>query len=468
MRFGPRFDRRHRLSKALAEGSELVVDLGRDRRVLRPRDQAVPLQRAERLAEHLRRHAVEPSPQFAVAELAGSERGGGQRRPFVGDQVEHHPRRTVAKVGVGAAVFTQIQSSIHWVSIYQQGAIFTIGTWTVTIKDTPTRTVHIMRIVSQSTVGSSGVLEIGDVDRPEPDYGQVLIRVGAAGVNPVDLVIRAGAYHPRDGEEPNNAITGWAPLGDPPFTLGWDVAGVVESVGPGISAFGPGDEVLGLLAFPAAANAYADYVLASPNEIVAQPESLTVEQAGALPLAGLTAWQALVGIARVGEGQRVLVHAAAGGVGHLAVQVAKARGAHVVATASAAKHQFVRQLGADEVVDYRTTDFVDAIVPVDVVFDLVGGAYGERSAAVLEPGGLLIGAVGSHLGITPERAEELGVRLAVVSVRPSAADLNELARLIEAGQLSVHVEHAVPLAEVAKAHELLEDGHVTGKVVLVP
>ncbi|MFI6456692.1 NADP-dependent oxidoreductase [Streptosporangium amethystogenes] len=310
-----------------------------------------------------------------------------------------------------------------------------------------------MRAITQSAFGDPSVLGIAQVDRPEPDHGQVLIRVGAAGVNPVDGAVRSGAY---------------PLLGSPPFVLGWDVAGTVESTGPGVSAFAPGDEVLGLLAFPGAGNAYADYVLASPNEIVHRPATLSVAEAGGLPLAGLTAWQALVGIARLSEGERVLVHAAAGGVGHLAVQVAASRGAHVTGTARTAKHGLLRELGADTLIDHTVADFVTETEPVDVVFDLVGGGYGERSASVLKPGGVLVSAVGGNLGITGERAAELGVRLAVVNVRPSAADLSRLVALAESGRLRVHVDQALPLAEVAKAHELLSTRRTTGKIVLIP
>ncbi|GGS61508.1 NADPH:quinone reductase [Planobispora rosea] len=311
-----------------------------------------------------------------------------------------------------------------------------------------------MRSVTQSAFGDPSVLEIGEVERPEPGYGQVLIKVGAAGINPVDAAVRSGAY---------------PLLGEPPFTLGWDVAGTVEAVGSGISAFAPGDEVLGMPAFPAEAAAHADYVLASPNELVRRPAALTVEEAGALPLAGLTAWQALVGIARVEAGQSVLIHRAAGGVGHLAVQIAKARGAYVIGTARADNHDFLRALGADRLIDYTVADFVAEAGPVDVVFDLVGGEYGERSAAALKPGGLLVGALGGPMGgITPERAAELGVRLEVVSVRPSAADLAQLVALAEAGRLRVHVDRALPLADVAKAHELISGGRTRGKIVLVP
>ncbi|WP_182882692.1 NADP-dependent oxidoreductase [Microbispora sp. H10949] len=310
-----------------------------------------------------------------------------------------------------------------------------------------------MRAVTQSAFGEPSVLRVTEVDRPEPGPGQVLVRVEAAAYNPVDAAVRAGAF---------------PLLGDPPFTVGWDVAGVVEEAGPGVSAYAPGDEVLGLLGFPAAGNAYAEYVLASHNEIVRRPAGLTAPQAAGLPLAGLTAWQALVGIARIKEGDRVLVHRAAGGVGHLAVQIAKARGAYVLGTARADKHEFLRGLGADALIDYTAEDFVTAARPVDVVFDLVGGEYGQRSAATLKPGGLLVSAVGGNPGITPQEAAALGVRLQIVSVRPSAPDLAELTALVEAGRLTVHVDLAVPLAEAARAHEQGQAGRTTGKIVLVP
>jgi NADPH:quinone reductase-like Zn-dependent oxidoreductase len=309
-----------------------------------------------------------------------------------------------------------------------------------------------MRTVTQTVTGDPSVLTVIEVDRPEPDFGQVLIKVGAAGINPVDVAVRAGFY---------------PLLGEPPYTLGWDVAGVIESVAPGISAFAPGDEVLGFLAYPAAANAYSEYVLASANEIVHRPAGLSVEEAGGLPLAGLTAWQALVGIAQIAPGQRILIHRAAGGVGHLAVQIAKARGAYVIGTASAGKHDFVRSLGADEVIDYNTVDFTAVLSDLDVVFDLVGGEYGERSARTLKRGGVLVGALPSK-GVTPEQASDLGVRVEAVNVRPSASDLAQLSALAAEGRLKVHVDQVLALEDAAKAHELSASGHTSGKLVLVP
>ncbi|MFB9907475.1 NADP-dependent oxidoreductase [Allokutzneria oryzae] len=309
-----------------------------------------------------------------------------------------------------------------------------------------------MRVITQHTFGDPSVLSITNAARPEPSYGQVLVKTGAIGVNPVDGHVRSGAL---------------PMLGEPPFTIGWDVAGTVEAAGPGVSAFVPGDEVLGMLAMPGAGNTYAEYVLASVNEIVRKPATLTVEQAAGLPMAGLTAWQSLVGLAGLQPGQRVLVHRAAGGVGHLAVQIAKALGTHVIGTASAGKHDLLRRLGVDQPVDYRTRDFTE-VGPVDVVFDLVGGEYGERSAGIVAAGGVLVSAYPQNTGVTPERIAELGIRHAVTFVQPCAPDLAQLAALTEAGALTVHVDHVLPLAEAAKAHNLVAAGTTTGKVVLVP
>ncbi|MEU7480636.1 NADP-dependent oxidoreductase [Lentzea sp. NPDC042327] len=304
-----------------------------------------------------------------------------------------------------------------------------------------------MRVITQKTVGDASVLEVAEVPRPVPGPGQVLVQVGAAGVNPVDTYVRAG---------------GFPALGEPPFTLGWDVAGTVVELGDGAEGFAVGDDVFGLLPFPGAGGGYAEHVVADAADLAPRPSWLTVEQAGAVPMVALTAWQALIGRGGLSAGQTILVHAAAGGVGHVAVQLAKARGAHVIGTASAAKHDFLRSLGVDEVIDYRHEDFT-AIDPVDVVFDTIGGAYAERSASVLKPGGVLVSIIPGNPGFSAERAAELGVRFELFeSVSASGADLAALP------PLRVRLEHVVPLAEAAKAHELVESKRTTGKVVLVP
>jgi NADPH:quinone reductase-like Zn-dependent oxidoreductase len=303
-----------------------------------------------------------------------------------------------------------------------------------------------MRAIGQRRLGGPEVLEVLEVPRPEPGPGEVLVRVRAAGVNPVDWKVRTGA----------------APLfGPPPFLHGFDLSGVVERIGPGVDRFRPGDEVYGM---PARA-AQAEYAVAAAGVLAAKPPGLDHEQAAALGAVGLTAWQALVDTAKVHSGQRVLIHAAAGGVGHVAVQIAKAHGAQVIGTARAANHDFLRDLGADETIDYTTRDFT-GIAGVDIVLDLVGGAYGRRSLAVLRPGGLLVSTVTADPGVSEADARAGGVRLALVRVHPSGDDLERLSRLVTEGRLRVHVEQVLPLADAAKAHELSESGRVRGKIVL--
>ncbi len=215
--------------------------------------------------------------------------------------------------------------------------------------------------------GGPEVLEVQEVGRPEPLPTEVLVRVTAAGINPVD-------WQTRRGDGFRDAI------GDPPLILGWDIAGVVEEVDPDVTRFAPGDRVFGMPWFPRLARAYAEFVTSPARQLARTPEALNDEQAGGLPLAGLTAWQALVDVAEVGEGTRVLIHAAAGGVGHLAVQIASARGAHVIGTAREEKHDLLRDLGVDEPIDYTASPFEEVVSDVDVVLDLVAGEeYGLRS-----------------------------------------------------------------------------------------
>ena len=308
-----------------------------------------------------------------------------------------------------------------------------------------------MRAVTQQTFGDPSVLHVADLPKPTPIPGEVLIRVHAAAVNPIDAMVRSGAF---------------PLLGEPPFVLGWDVSGVVEEVVPGVTRFQVGDEVFGMPFFPRAGNGYAEYVAVSSRQIARKPAALSHEEAAALPLAGLTAWHALVDAADVRPGQRVLIHAAGGGVGHLAVQLAKARGAHVTATAGADKHEFIRALGADEVVDHRTADFTREVRDQDVVLDAVGGPVGYRSIEVLRPGGLLVTIIDRADVALHDAVLAAGRRFAGISVEPDYASLEALAALVEEGRLRPHVEHAIPLAEAAKAHELIESGSTRGKIVL--
>lgn len=308
-----------------------------------------------------------------------------------------------------------------------------------------------MLAISQDSFGGPDVLRAVERPVPEPTFTEVLVRVHATSVHPVETAIRSGAF----------------PLiGAPPFVLGWDVSGVVAAVGPGASRFRVGDEVYGMPFFPRPAGAYAEYLTAPSRMLARKPASLDHARAAALPLVGLTAWQGLVDYADVRPGDRVLVHAAGGGVGHVAVQIAKARGAYVIGTAGGDKREFVASLGADEVVDYRTTDFTEAVRDVDVVLDVVGGGYGERSLGVLRPGGTLVTAVDHTDDGLRAQAEARGLRFFGVAVEPDHVGLDALTALVEEGRLRPCVSRTYPLRDVARAHRAVESGSTRGKVVL--
>jgi NADPH:quinone reductase-like Zn-dependent oxidoreductase len=245
------------------------------------------------------------------------------------------------------------------------------------------------------------------------------------------------------------------------------VSGVVAAVAPGVNNFAVGDLVFGMPGFPALPGGYAEYVAASAHHFARRPATLDDVHAAAMPLAGLTAWQCLVDTAQVQPGQRVLIHAAAGGVGHLAVQIAKVLGAEVIGTASAGKHAVLRDLGADRLIDYRTTEFDEVVNDVDVVLDTVGGDYEDRSIRTLRPGGLLIGLTNPfRRDVIAAKAQAAGVRGTTLMVMPDHTALDHLARLADAGQLRPVVAETFPLADFAKAHELGESGRTTGKLVL--
>ncbi|WP_369230169.1 NADP-dependent oxidoreductase [Streptomyces sp. R21] len=310
---------------------------------------------------------------------------------------------------------------------------------------------NTMHAISQNVLGGPEVLQEVEVERPTPGPSEVLVRVRAAGVNPTDWKHRElGIF-----------------LGQPPFVLGWDVSGVVEAVGIGVTVHQPGDEVFGMLPYPFGVGSHAEYVTAPARSFAAKPSSVDHTQAGALPLVALTAWQALVDTADVQPGQRVLVHAAAGGVGHVAVQIAKARGAYVIGTASAGKHDFLRELGADELIDYRTTDFTEAVKDVDVVLDTMGGDYAVRSLRVLRKDGLVVSILpGSSKELSAE-AEKLGVRAVEMLVEADHTGMKAIAELVEAGKLRATIAETFPLADAAKAHALGDTGRTTGKLVLL-
>jgi NADPH:quinone reductase-like Zn-dependent oxidoreductase len=308
-----------------------------------------------------------------------------------------------------------------------------------------------VKAIRQQTLGGPEVLEYVEVERPEPQPTEVLVRVRAAGVNPVDWKTRArGAF-----------------LGEPPFTVGWDVAGTVEEVGRGVTRFAPGDRVFGMPRFPKEAAAYAEYVTSPSRQLARVPDALTDVEAGALPLAALTAWQALVETASVERGQRVLILGAAGGVGHLAVQIAKSRGAYVIGTASAGKHPFLAGLGVDEAVDYTSEAVEERVRDADVLLDLVGGEGTAPALGALRDGGLAI-VIPSAASIDDLRSQAGDrVRVTGLLVEPDRAGLEAIAELAALGQLKPAIAETFPLADAARAHEVGERGRTMGKLVLV-
>jgi NADPH:quinone reductase-like Zn-dependent oxidoreductase len=305
--------------------------------------------------------------------------------------------------------------------------------------------------ITQSAFGPPEVLHLVETQRPRTLPTEVLVRVSGIGVNPVDAAIRAGKYQL---------------LGPPPFVLGWDISGTVEEVVPGTVRFKVGDEVYGLPFFPRAARAYAQYVAAPSRMFAKKPFSLDHTEAAAIPLAGLTAWQALVEHAQVGPSDTVLIHGAGGGVGHLAVQIARCLGAYVVCTASAGKHDFLKRLGASLVIDYRSVDFATVVRDVSVVFDLVGSGYAKRSFRCMRPGAVFVTAVSRDDGELADQVVCAGFRFSGVAVEPDYVGLEALAELADTGRLRPHVGHVFALSEAAEAHRLIELGHMTGKIVL--
>jgi len=310
-----------------------------------------------------------------------------------------------------------------------------------------------MRAIQVERSGGPEVLVPVEIERPSPISTEVLVEVHAAGVNPVDCKTRRGG-----------GVARW--VGAAPFVAGWDLAGVVVAAGYGVTRFKAGDRVYGMPRFPRAAGAYAEYATAPSLQLSPIPRRLAFEQAAAMPLAALTAWQALIDAAGLCGNERVLIHGASGGVGHLAVQIAVARGASVIATARRASHDFVRTLGAEEVVDSEAAALESVVADVDVAVDLVGGVATGALVGALRPGALLLAIADGAADAVKAEARRRGVRVLEPLVEPDGRGLDSLGALIAEGSVAVAVDSVLPLERAADAHRRLEAGGVRGKLVL--
>ncbi|MBK8903359.1 MAG: NADP-dependent oxidoreductase [Anaerolineaceae bacterium] len=307
-----------------------------------------------------------------------------------------------------------------------------------------------MKAVRIHNYGDASVLSYEDAPQPTAAAGELLIQVVATTANPFDYAARAGY------------LAGWYAFTFP-VTLGLDVSGIVEAVGEGVTDFAQGDEVFAR-ADPAKNGAYAEYIVLPASEAAHKPASIDHFQAAALPHVGFTAWRALIDVGGLTSGQTVLIHGAAGGVGSLAVQLAKWRGAKVIGTSSANNIDFLQELGVDEAIDYNAMPFESMVREVDLVLDTVGGDTLERSWGVLKPGGMLLSVVQPP---AEETAAAHSVHQAfVTAVPPAGQTLGILAALVDSGDIKPVVSSVLPLSDVQQAHALGEGRHVRGKIVL--
>ena len=313
-----------------------------------------------------------------------------------------------------------------------------------------------MRAMTMPRAGGPEVLELADVPRPLRVNAEVLVRVVAAGVNPIDAKTRAG----------RGAFPGIAAF---PAVLGNDFSGLVVEAPYESHPLQPGTEVYGMGMVPRLSGAYAEYVSVPAMSVARKPSRLSHVEAAAVPLAALTAWGMVVETAKAHEGQRMLIHAGAGGVGHFAVQFAAYFGAHVIATGSARNGRWLKELGAAEVLDYTAERFEEVLDPVDAVIDLIGNVHddtGSRSLRVTRPGGLVVNSPTGSWPTMVEDAAAAGVRATGYRVSPDGATLAVISRLLESGDVKVFVDQVFDLADAADAHRAIESGHTRGKIVL--
>ncbi|MBL7686242.1 MAG: NADP-dependent oxidoreductase [Deltaproteobacteria bacterium] len=312
-----------------------------------------------------------------------------------------------------------------------------------------------MKAIVIEQFGGVEMLQLKEVLKPEPQHGEILVKVKAAGVNPVDFKIRKGLLQTRMPHEF-------------PIILGWDLAGIVEEVGEEVHEFKKGDAVYGYARKEMIRDgSYAEYLVLEPKHLAIKPKNISFEEAAAIPLAALTAYQSLFESLKLKEAEVILIHAGAGGVGSFAIQMAKNVGAKVITTASASKHSYLKKLGTDHCIDYQNQSFVEEVLRlyplgVDAVFDTMGGEIQRQSVEVLKRGGRLT----SILALEESVLAHPEIQSGYVFVRPEELQLDLICEMIEEKKMKVHVSEVFPLAQAAKAHQRIESGHVTGKLVL--
>lgn len=311
-----------------------------------------------------------------------------------------------------------------------------------------------MKAIIIKQFGSTENLEFAEVEIPKPAANEVLIQVRTISINPVDVKTRAG-----------KGIAGRLKE-QMPIILGWDIAGVVTAVGSGVTKFKRGDAVFGMVNFPGQGKVYAEYVTAPESHLAIKPENISFSEAAASTLAVLTAWQSMVHVVKVKKGDRILIHAAAGGVGHFAVQIAKYLGAYIIGTSSAANKDFVLSLGADEHIDYKANRFEDKAGDIDFVFDTIGGDTIDRSLTIIKKGGSIISIPSGLNADVQEKAAALGINGHQFMVTSNGDDLTEIAGLLQTGIIKAHVSKTFSFDEMANAHLQIETGRTVGKVVV--
>lgn len=311
-----------------------------------------------------------------------------------------------------------------------------------------------MKAIILKSFGSVNELEYRDIPKPVIKENEVLVKTSAISINPVDIKTRKGKGQAARLKNEN------------PMILGWDISGTVVETGLGVSTFKNGDEVFGMINLPGAGKAYAAFVAAPAAHLSLKPPNVSHEESAAASLAAMTAWQALVDQAKIKPGQKILIHAASGGVGHYAVQIAKHLGAYVIGTSSIENRDFVFSLGADEHIDYKAGMFEEVAPEVDMILDAIGGDNIDRSLKVLKRGGTIISLPSGISESVTDKAAAQNKNGIFFFVQSNGKDMQQIALLLEQGAIHSHVSRVYPFDQIVPAHEHLESGKTRGKVIL--